>query len=109
MKKNNIKFMLMISMLGILGCKSQPLQTVDKIDLQKYLGKWYEIAAFPQRFEKGCNCTTAEYELSPKGFIKVINSCRMNSINGNLNRIEGKAFIDKKNNAKLKVQFFWPF
>ncbi|MFA6922978.1 MAG: lipocalin family protein [Bacteroidales bacterium] len=100
----------MISILGIFGCKSHiPLQTVDKIDLQKYTGKWYEIAAFPQRFEKGCNCTTAEYELSSKGFIKVINSCRKNSTDGLLTRIEGKAFIDKNNNAKLKVQFFWPF
>ena len=47
---------------------SQPLQTVPYVDLKKYAGKWYEIASFPQRFQKGCNFTTAEYTLTGKGF-----------------------------------------
>jgi apolipoprotein D and lipocalin family protein len=43
---------------------SQTLQTVPNVDLKKYSGKWYEIASFPQVFQKGCNCTTAEYTLT---------------------------------------------
>jgi apolipoprotein D and lipocalin family protein len=89
---------------------SQPLQTVPFVDLKKYAGKWYEIAAFPQRFQKGCHCTTAEYTLTDKGYVIVENRCNKDSINGKQSYIKGKAFVvEKSGNAKLKVQFFWPF
>ena len=54
---------------------SQTLETVPNVDLKKYTGKWFEIASFPQYFQKGCNCTTAEYTLSDKGFVIVENRC----------------------------------
>jgi apolipoprotein D and lipocalin family protein len=89
---------------------SQTLQTVPSVDLQKYSGKWYEIASFPQRFQKGCHCTTAEYTMSEKGYVIVENRCNRDSINGKQSYIKGKAFVEKNTgNAKLKVQFFWPF
>jgi len=87
----------------------EPLKTVESVDINKYMGKWYEIATIPQRFQKGCNCTTAEYTISNKGYVKVLNSCRLGSSNGEIKQIEGKAFVSKKNTAKLKVMFFWPF
>src|SRR5689334_22523835 len=80
-----------------------PLETVPLVDLGKYMGKWYEISAFPQRFEKGCHCTTAEYRLHPDGYVEVINSCIKN---GKPEVARGKAFVsDRKTNAKLKVTF----
>ncbi len=86
-----------------------PLQTVKQVDLNRYLGKWFEIASFPQFFQKGCNCTTAEYSLSDKGFVIVENKCNKDSIYGKESYIKGKAFVVKNSgNAKLKVQFFWP-
>lgn len=89
---------------------SQTLQTVPFVDLKKYCGKWYEIASYPQWFQKGCYCTTAEYTLSNKGFVIVENRCNKDSVNGKQSYIKGKAFIEKDSgNAKLKVQFFWPF
>ncbi len=89
---------------------SQTLQTVPAVDLQKYSGKWFEIASFPQQFQKGCHCTTAEYTISEKGYVIVENRCNRDSINGKQSYIKGKAFADKNTgNAKLKVQFFWPF
>ncbi len=89
---------------------SQTLQTVPFVDLKKYAGKWYEIASYPQRFQKGCNCTTAEYTLSEKGFVIVENRCKKDSVNGKESYIKGKAFVEKdSSNSKLKVQFFWPF
>jgi apolipoprotein D and lipocalin family protein len=89
---------------------SQTLQTIPFVDLKKYAGKWYEIASIPQYFQKGCNCTTAEYSLSDKGYVIVENRCNKDSINGKQSYIKGKAFIDENSgNAKLKVQFFWPF
>jgi apolipoprotein D and lipocalin family protein len=101
------------SLVGLLiGCSSNYpyLAVVDKVDLDKYIGKWYEIAAFPQRFQKGCNCSSAEYYKTDKDYIRILNSCRKDSVNGEMKTAEGKAFIvENSNNAKLRVQFFWPF
>jgi apolipoprotein D and lipocalin family protein len=86
------------------------LETVPYVDLDRYTGKWYEIASFPQRFQRGCHGTTAEYTLTDKGYMEVINRCNKDSLDGKEVRIKGKAFVDKNTgNAKLKVQFFWPF
>lgn len=89
---------------------AQTLQTVPYVDLQKYSGKWYEIASYPQAFQQGCHCTSAEYTATDKGFIVVENRCNKDSLNGKQSYIKGKAFVVKNSgNAKLKVQFFWPF
>ena len=106
------KTVLLSIVLCMLTSATTPvtLQTVPYVDLQKYAGKWYEIASFPQRFQKGCNCTTAEYTLSKKGYVIVENRCNKDSINGKQSYIKGKAFVvENSGNAKLKVQFFWPF
>ncbi|KAA9325378.1 lipocalin family protein [Adhaeribacter soli] len=103
---------LLVTGLAVMALRPQnaPLETVPSVDLQKYMGTWYEIAAFPQRFQKGCQCTKAEYSLHPDGYVEVRNSCRKNGPDGKLKAITGKAFVaDKTTNAKLKVQFFWPF
>ncbi|OYU95606.1 MAG: hypothetical protein CFE21_10720 [Bacteroidetes bacterium B1(2017)] len=89
---------------------AQTLETVQNVDLTKYAGTWYEIASFPQRFQKGCHCTTATYTLSDKGYVVVENRCNKDSLTGKESYIKGKAFVVKNTgNAKLKVQFFWPF
>lgn len=100
----------MLSIFTFLGCKTYPpLETVSEVDLERYAGKWYEIASIPTSFQKGCHCTTAEYELKD-GYVRVINTCRKNSVEGEIDRAKGKAFVeDGSNNARLKVQFFWPF
>ncbi len=74
------------------------------------MGTWYEIAAFPQSFEKGCHCTMAEYSMTDKGYVRVVNTCRKDSIAGKVKVAKGKAFVvEGSRNAKLRVQFFWPF
>jgi apolipoprotein D and lipocalin family protein len=89
---------------------AQPVYAVPFVDLKKYAGKWYEIASYPQRFQKGCNCTTAEYTLTDKGYMIVENRCDKGSVNGKQSYIKGKAFVvEGSGNAKLLVQFFWPF
>lgn len=83
------------------------LETVPKVDVQRYMGKWYEIASFPQSFQKGCSCTVAEYELMDNGKVRVTNSC---DAKGKRKVAKGKAWVtEKSTNAKLKVSFFWPF
>ena len=86
------------------------LQTVLHVDVKKYTGKWYEIASFHQIFQRGCHCTTAEYTITDKSYLIVENRCNKDSIHGKQSYIKGKAFIEKNSgNAKLKVQFFFPF
>jgi apolipoprotein D and lipocalin family protein len=79
--------------------------------VERYLGKWYEIARYPHSFQEGCFGSTAFYEKMPKGNgIRVINQCRKGGPDGELIEAIGKATIaDNNTNAKLKVQFFWPF
>lgn len=87
-----------------------PLQTVPKVDLERYLGKWYEIASFPQSFQRGCVATTAEYRRRGDGAIGIINRCRIGSLDGPEKVARGRARVDDKaTNAKLKVSFFGPF
>lgn len=104
-------FLIMLFSIFSSGYKNdQPLETVSNINLEKYMGKWYEIATIPQRFQKGCVCTTAEYSLVNDKYVKVVNTCNNQTPDGEIKQIEGKAFVAKKGNgAKLKVQFFWPF
>ncbi|MBK9983307.1 MAG: lipocalin family protein [Saprospiraceae bacterium] len=103
----SIIFLILLFLMNSTTSSSQPLETVPSVDLNKYAGKWYEIASFPQIFQKGCQCTTAEYSLDPQGFVVVENRCNRN---GKVSYIKGKATVDKNSgNAKLKVQFFWPF
>jgi len=93
-----------------MTASNQNLETVAKVDLNKYSGKWYEIASYPQRFQENCFCTTANYTITPKGYVIVENSCNKYSVNGEPSYIKGKAFVEENSgNAKLKVQFFWPF
>ena len=85
------------------------LQTVGKVDLQRYLGTWYEIARYPNRFERSCDSdTTAQYSFRQDGKIEVVNACR--KLNGRTKSVRGVAkVVDPETNAKLKVTFFWPF
>jgi apolipoprotein D and lipocalin family protein len=86
-----------------------PLATVPHVDLPRYLGRWYEIARYPNRFEKQCDRdVTATYSLRPDGRITVLNACIMQD--GRRNEAQGWARIaDPATNAKLRVTFFWPF
>ncbi len=105
-----ILLVLFIGAAALTAKETPPLETVPRVDLQRYMGKWYEIASFPQRFQKGCHCSMAEYAMTDKGYVSVLNSCRKDSPGGKLSRARGKAFIvEGGGNAKLKVQFFWPF
>ena len=87
--------------------ENNTLEVVPHVDLEKYLGKWYEIAHLPARFQEGCFETTATYALSKNGIISVLNECRRK---GKVTQAKGKAkVVDKTTGAKLKVTFFWPF
>ena len=103
---------IMSVMFGIAGPSrtgAAELQTVEHVDLDRYVGKWYELARFPNRFERECDRNvTAEYVKQNDGKIRVVNSCVR--ADGKTKRSEGRAKVeDKTTNAKLAVTFFWPF
>jgi len=91
--------------------RRQPeLPVAPDVDLDRYLGEWYEIARMPVRFEKGCYGTRAIYAKRNDGDIDVLNICHKGSPTGELDVATGKACVaDKETHAKLKVTFFWPF
>jgi apolipoprotein D and lipocalin family protein len=106
--------MIGVGMLIMMACGAggQQLETVAQVDLQKYAGRWYEIASYPTGFQKGCRCTTAEYELIPgRKYLGVVNRCiRFRDGRSKVSTVRGRAFVvEGSGNAKLKVQFFWPF
>jgi len=94
--------------LLFLGCAKSypPLQTVERVELKRYLGTWYEIARYEHFFEKGCSDVNATYSLRDDGKIDVLNSCNKE---GELTTAKGIAYNTDESYAKLKVSFFRPF
>ena len=94
------------------GCAGspEPLPVVERVELDRYLGTWYEIARYPAPFQEGCTATTATYSLRDDGDIRVMNRCHVGSPSGELREAEGRArVVDQDSGAKLEVTFFWPF
>jgi lipocalin len=110
-----IRFFTILFLFTTLGCAKTSSQMIDtntvkELDLDRYLGTWYEIARFPHSFEKGMAGVTANYSLRDDGKIRVLNKGYKNGLNGELSIAEGKAKIpDKAQPGKLKVSFFWIF
>ena len=87
-----------------------PLAAVEHVDLTRYAGTWYEIANFPQSFQRGCTATTAHYTLRDDGEVDVVNRCRRGGLDGREDEAHGRARVaDQGSTAKLEVSFFRPF
>jgi apolipoprotein D and lipocalin family protein len=82
-------------------------QTVPDLDIERYSGLWYEIARFPHSFEDGLVGVTAEYQLSGRGRVTVINRGYRGNFGGRLSRVRGRARVpDPSHPGRLKVYFF---
>ena len=98
-------------MTGLFSCSTIPkgAVAVKPFDKEKYLGKWYEIARFDFKFERGLNNTTAEYSLNSNGTIRVDNR-GYDIKKEKWKQAIGKAkFVREEDVAMLKVSFFGPF
>ncbi len=85
-------------------------QPAKAVDLNRYLGRWYELARYDMVFERGCEGVTAEYSMRPDGLVRVLNTCRRGAPDGPVKTAEGRAkVVPGSNGAKLKVAFFGPF
>jgi apolipoprotein D and lipocalin family protein len=113
--KHRILFsvLLLVTLLVILSSPASfaadSLPVVPKVDLNRYAGRWHEIARLPMFFQRNCaGEVTAQYSLKPDGKVEVVNQCRQKD--GSLSTARGTArVVDSATNAKLKVSFFWPF
>ena len=98
---------LITTLLITVGAIAAELPTVQNVDLERYLGTWYEIARFDQKFQRGCTAVSATYSIGSDGDIKVLNSCRLDHPSGELKLAEGRAWLkNERSSSKLKVQFF---
>lgn len=101
----NILVIAIAASATVFGQKPAELKSVKSVDLDRYSGRWYEIARYPNRFQKQCvGNVTATYTKKPDGKIEVLNECLEKD--GTVESAKGEAKIgDKASNAKLKVRF----
>lgn len=86
------------------------LEPIEEFNIERYMGKWYEIYRLPNKFEDGLEDITANYELTSDGNVIVTNEGRLVQDKSRLKQAKGKAWIpNPKEPSKLKVSFFWPF
>ena len=80
------------------------LTTINHVDINRYMGTWYEIALLPNWFQKKCiGGATAHYSLMENGMVKVVNQCETAK---GMSTANGVAWVvDKETQAKLKVSF----
>jgi len=103
---------ILIALVSLFtGCVTVPgnIIPVDNFNVERYLGKWYEIARLDHSFERGLTSVSAEYSLRSDGGLRVINRGYSEREN-KWKDIEGKGyFVNRKDEGFLKVSFFGPF
>ncbi|MCQ4034304.1 lipocalin family protein [Kaistella montana] len=115
MKKFKFLLIPMVALAGFLtfnSCKTgipEGAEPVKNFQAEKYLGKWYEIARFDFRFERGLDNTTANYSLNPDGSIKVVNRGYKTAENEWKEAVGEARFLEGQSIGRLKVSFFKPF
>ncbi len=93
---------------SVLASQNTLPLVASNVDLERYMGTWYEVASFPNFFQRGCRCSQAHYQLDGQ-YVRVLNQCYQGKHN-QLKRAKAKAWQAKGgHSSQLKVQFFWPF
>ncbi len=112
MKKKMIPFFGSILLFGLFSCKQTEMvsNTVPELDIERYMGPWYEIARFDHSFERGLVGCMANYTLQSDGMVKVTNTGFKGGLDGKFKESVGKAYRPDDNvPGKLKVSFFMNF
>ncbi|MFN3954921.1 MAG: lipocalin family protein [Pararhodobacter sp.] len=89
--------------------RSVPMTVQTDLDIERYQGLWFEIARYPNRFERDCVAVTAEYALREDGQVMVRNSCRKNRFDGPLEVAEGRARVEGPGRLSVNFVRFLPF
>ncbi len=103
-------FLLSLITAGLLaGCQSTPpIQTVDHVDLERYMGDWYVIANIPTFLERDAHNAVERYSLNNDGTIDTVFTFRKGSFDGDEKRYNPTGFVRSENNAEWGMQFIWP-
>ena len=112
MNKKMIPFFGSILLFGMFSCKQTEIvsKTVPELDIERFMGPWYEIARFDHSFERGLVGCKANYTLQSDGMVKVTNTGYKNSFDGKYKESVGKAYRpDDMEPGRLKVSFFMNF
>jgi len=108
-----VSCLAMVLIMASCGLSDEEIETMNieqNVDLQRYAGKWYEIARFPHSFEKNLVGVTATYTIRPDGKINVLNEGFKNTLDGKYKKATATAKVpDPGNPGRMKVFFFWPF
>lgn len=108
--KKNFLTTLFLGLCTTTFCQTIDNSTITVFDLNRYLGKWYEVARYDHAFERNLVGTTAEYSLRDDGMIKVLNSGYLYTLDGKFKESVGKAKPNKNGKpGQLRVSFFGPF
>ena len=108
--KTTLLTTLLVGLCTMTSAQQIDNTTITVFDLNRYLGKWYEVARYDHAFERGLVGTTAEYSLREDGKIKVLNSGYMNTLDGSYQESVGKAKPNSNGKpGQLQVSFFGPF
>jgi len=91
------------------GDDTAPISTVQNLDVNRYAGLWYEIARYPNRFERSCYAVMAEYTLNTDGTIGVTNTCREGAVDGPIDVAEGRARVEGPGQLSVNFVRFLPF
>ena len=105
------RLLLIICMLGGLSaCQThRPLKTIDYLDVNRFMGDWYVIAAIQTPLEKGAHNALESYALNSDGSIATTFTFRQDGFDGDLKRYTPTGFIeDTQTNARWSMQFIWP-
>ena len=106
MKKKILLLMPIIFLLSHAVYSETTVHPVEYVDLNRYQGTWYEVASYPQIYQRNCVHSQANYALDSEGQVIVTNSCYNKQLNGRLKQVQGTArVVDQESNAKLKVKF----
>jgi len=86
----------------------EPLQTVDQVDLDAFMGDWYVVANIPTVIEKGAHNAIESYHLDDDGSIATTFTFHDGSFGGELKTYKPRGFVSKESNAIWGMQFIWP-
>lgn len=94
----------------LAACQSMPpMETVDRVDLDRFMGRWYVIAAIPTFIEDEAYNAVEEYSLNEDGTIDTVFTFRDGAFDGELKRYNPTGFVRSENNAEWGMRFIWPF
>lgn len=106
-----IRYLSILLVLVLTGCSTTAkMDTVDYVDLTRFMGDWYVIANIPTRLEAGAHNAVESYRLADDGTIDTVFTFRKDSFDGREKRYTPRGFIENtETNAEWRMRFVWPF